>query len=135
MDIYNESGDLTEYANLYYAEYAIVMPPNSDPIQGREAIIEFLSIFPEMKVEFTEVDLYGAGDMAYLYGKYKLNFGDDIPADMGKYIEIWRKQDDGSWKITHDIFNSNLPFTDIDDDDDDDDDEDDDDDDDDDDDN
>ena len=28
--------------------------------------------------------------------------------DKGKYIEIWRKQKDGKWKCTADIFNSDL---------------------------
>ena len=29
--------------------------------------------------------------------------------DRGKYIEIWRKQADGPWKLARDIFNSDLP--------------------------
>ena len=29
--------------------------------------------------------------------------------DTGKYIEIWRKQADGSWRVIRDIFNSDLP--------------------------
>jgi ketosteroid isomerase-like protein len=30
--------------------------------------------------------------------------------DSGKYIEIWRKQSDGTWKLVRDIFNSDLPL-------------------------
>ena len=30
--------------------------------------------------------------------------------DHGKYIEIWRRQSDGSWKVALDIFNSDLPL-------------------------
>jgi ketosteroid isomerase-like protein len=32
-------------------------------------------------------------------------------ADHGKYLEIWRKQGDGSWKCIVDMFNSDLPGT------------------------
>jgi hypothetical protein len=28
--------------------------------------------------------------------------------DEGKYVEIWRKQPEGSWKVVLDIFNSDL---------------------------
>jgi ketosteroid isomerase-like protein len=28
----------------------------------------------------------------------------------GKYIEIWRKQADGSWKILRDVYSSDLPL-------------------------
>ena len=29
--------------------------------------------------------------------------------DRGKYVVVWKKQPDGSWKAISDIFNSDLP--------------------------
>jgi len=29
--------------------------------------------------------------------------------DKGKYLEIWKKQADGSWKCVADMFNTDLP--------------------------
>ena len=113
MQLYNETGDVSEYANLYYSDNAVVLASNTDPIEGKEAIVEFLGMFPDMDMEFKIVELYGAEDMAYVYGWYNLDFGEDMPGDKGKYIEIWRRQEDGSWRITHDIFNTNLPFTEL----------------------
>ena len=28
--------------------------------------------------------------------------------DEGKYVVVWKKQEDGSWKLHRDIWNSNL---------------------------
>jgi ketosteroid isomerase-like protein len=35
--------------------------------------------------------------------------GGEPQKDSGKFIEVWRRQGDGSWKIADDIFNSSLP--------------------------
>jgi hypothetical protein len=29
--------------------------------------------------------------------------------DKGKYLTVWKKQADGSWKVLFDMFNSDLP--------------------------
>jgi ketosteroid isomerase-like protein len=31
--------------------------------------------------------------------------------DVGKYVAVWKKQPDGSWKMIRDIYNSDLPPT------------------------
>lgn len=111
MHIMKETGDMVAYTELYYTEDAIVLAPNADPVKGRDYIIEFFGIFPDFEMESEIIDLYGAKDMAYVYGFYALDFIDEIPGDSGKYIEIWRKQEDGSWKITHDIFNTSIPMS------------------------
>jgi ketosteroid isomerase-like protein len=32
-----------------------------------------------------------------------------LPTDEGKYIEVLKRQADGSWKIAYDIWNPNAP--------------------------
>ena len=77
------------------------------------AIQKWMASFPPMsdfKLDIVEMD--GRGDLAYIRGNYSLKMtppGAASTADRGKFIEIWRKQPDGSWKIKCDIFNSDLP--------------------------
>jgi ketosteroid isomerase-like protein len=32
-------------------------------------------------------------------------------SDKGKYVTVWKKQKDGSWKVLLDVFNTDLPPT------------------------
>jgi ketosteroid isomerase-like protein len=64
-------------------------------------------------MQFDQVEVDGAGDIAYVYGKYSMTItseeGEPVQ-DSGKYIEIWKRQADGTWKVSLDIFNSDLPI-------------------------
>ena len=115
LEIANTSKDWAEYARLYHTEDAVFMPPNAQAIRGRVAIQDFLAQFPDFaNLNFEQIDVGGSGNLAYVYGQYSMDFlGDDgavIGNDRGKFIEIWTRLDDGSWKIQHDIFNSDLPL-------------------------
>jgi len=96
-----------------YTEDAALLPPNGPAVQGREAIQKWMAQFPPMST-FTidAVDIDGRGDLAYVRGNYNLTMnppGAAPASDRGKFVEIWRKQSDGSWKMKWDIFNSDLP--------------------------
>ena len=107
------AGNTAAVAALY-VENATVMPPNQPPVSGRTAIEAFMKSFPKvtaMSFELPEVD--GRADLAFVRGVYKMTM---MPAgapgpvtDTGKYVEVRRRQPDGSWKIAVDIFNSDLP--------------------------
>jgi uncharacterized protein (TIGR02246 family) len=110
------SGDFDAFVSLFI-ENAVFMPPNEPILQGREAIKTYMELEPfppnsEFMTPVVEVD--GRGDIAYVRGSYSLKIemeGVQEPSqDSGKYISILRKQEDGSWLIAVDIFNSDLPL-------------------------
>jgi len=114
LAISNETGDWVEYVNTYYAPDAVVMPPNTTMVEGREAIIAFLQSFPPISDFRSEtIHMEGAGDIAYVHGTYSMFLmvpGSEEPvSDVGKFMEVWKRQPDGGWKVAFDIFNSDLP--------------------------
>jgi len=112
LAIANGSQDWDEYVAVYYAPDATVLPPNAEAVHGRAAISAFLAAFPPITTFTAEmVTVEGNGDLAYVHGRYHLDMStpDGPQADDGKYIEVWKRQADGSWKIAYDIFNSDLP--------------------------
>jgi ketosteroid isomerase-like protein len=97
-----------------YTEDAITLPPNQAAVQGKAAIQASDEAFPPYS-NFQEqsLEIEGQGDLAYDRGTYSMTM---TPAgvapfeDRGKYLAIWRKQADGSWKISRVIYNSDLPL-------------------------
>ena len=101
----------------YYAESVVVMPPNAPSATTKEAI---RSAWKEMLTspgaaiswKTTKVEVAKAGDLAYVSGTYEETMTDASGKpvkDRGKYVEIFKKQADGTWKVVVDIWNSDLP--------------------------
>jgi uncharacterized protein (TIGR02246 family) len=101
-----------------YTDDAILMPPNLSPLEGKQAIEQYLAeIAPQFQasnfqLSILEVDVQGA--ITVVCGTYSANItipGVDAPIeDRGKTLQVWKKQADGSWKIHRDIWNSNMPI-------------------------
>ena len=100
----------------YYAESAVVMPPNASAATTKESI---RSAWKEMLTspgaaiswKTTKVEVAKAGDLAYVSGTYEETMTDASGKpvkDRGKYVEIFKKQADGTWKVVADIWNSDL---------------------------
>jgi uncharacterized protein (TIGR02246 family) len=94
-----------------YTEDAAVLPPNAEPVPGREAITKFwdtLLILPVKEARLEVVDVYGTGDVVTSEGRYALLDDQDHPVDAGKYLVVWKKTEQG-WRIYRDLWNSDTP--------------------------
>ncbi len=99
-------GDAAAIAALYTSG-SQVLPPNSDVVNGTEAVREFWQGAMALgltgaSLDTVEVD--AAGDTAIEVGRYRLTAGDSA-ADQGKYIVVW-KNVGGRWRIHRDIWNT-----------------------------
>jgi uncharacterized protein (TIGR02246 family) len=100
-------GDAEALAALYDDD-AVLLPPDHQPIRGRTAIGEFWSQGTDEGLEVTTLRLDVEGDIGYLVGQYTLPETEQEPADSGKTVMCLRRQRDGSWKVTADIWNSSV---------------------------
>jgi ketosteroid isomerase-like protein len=100
----------------FYADDAVSLPANEELLTNhpdmRSSWIARLA--PGVSLSWTPMYVEGAksGDLAYILGSYSktTKAGKDKPvADRGKYLAVWKKQADGSWKIEADMWNSDLP--------------------------
>ena len=106
-------GDAVAVAALY-TDDAILLPPNSEMIRGRQGIEKFWRAAIQMGVKdavLTTMELSGSGDIIHEIGNYTLKIhpeGQQPIEDKGKYIVIWKNTAYG-WKLHRDIWNTNLP--------------------------
>ena len=84
----------------------MLLPPDHEPIQGRDAIGAFWRQGTDPGLEVRTLRLEVDGNVGYLVGSYHLPETEAEPADSGKYVMCLRRQSDGSWKLTADIWNS-----------------------------
>ena len=97
-----------------YADDAIEMPSNGPAVQGKAAIQAWMEAFPPFS-DFQEQnsEIEGQTDLAYDRGTYSMTLAPPGAApimERGKFLTIWHKQADGTWKVVRDMFNSDLPL-------------------------
>jgi uncharacterized protein (TIGR02246 family) len=100
----------------FYAEDGAIYAPNAPVAAGRPAIkVEWTGMvnLPGFGVNWvpSRVEVARSADIAWSTGTYTMT--SSMPGtpgtDHGKYVAVWKKQSDGSWKVEADIFNSDLP--------------------------
>lgn len=96
----------------YFAPEANVSGPNMALVSGTDNIrktVEPMFTSPGFALQFapTRAEVGAGGDIGYTAGTYEMTMGG--VTDKGKYVTLWKKQQDGSWKVAEDIFNSDMP--------------------------
>lgn len=101
---------------VHFTDDAVLMVPGRPAATGRDAVTAYYqSIFdayePTLDSRYEEVDV--SGDLAYGRGIAEVTLvpkeGGEPVVSTSKYINILRRQPDGTWKTTHDIWNANAP--------------------------
>lgn len=108
--IYNRN-DWSALANQF-TEDAVMMPPNAPGVSGRAAIAAWEAENEAgFRIALRPDDISIVGDRAIIHGLscvfIPLEDG-AIGVDIGKFLEVRRRQPDGRWLVAQDVFNSDL---------------------------
>jgi ketosteroid isomerase-like protein len=102
----------------HYTDDASVLLPFTPIFTGKDAITGALKPMmadPNFSVTFlaSKVDVAKSGELGYTQGVYTLITSDPKTkapmTEKGKYLTVYRKQADGSWKAVEDTFMSDAP--------------------------
>lgn len=110
---YNEAfnrGDAAACA-AFFTEDVLLMAPGMPMARGREAFERIYSSRIDQSTGGTHTNAlveYGVeGDLAYQVGTYAVSGA--ATAEQGKFLNILRRQADGTWKVAVSMFNSDSP--------------------------
>jgi uncharacterized protein (TIGR02246 family) len=101
----------------FYADDGQFLEPGAPVASGRDAITKAWNGlltspgFVSLTFSPTSINVAEAGDIAYEVGTYEISMKDakgKPTAEKGKYVVIWKKQADGSWKVEVDIDNQGI---------------------------
>ena len=95
---------------------AVDLPPNRPAVIGKEAIRSFVqSDFDQVTMNFNDeiVEVEVSGDLAVIWSNYTVTLtpkDDGEPIEnKGKWLKVLKRQSDGSWKFSRNIWNSDNP--------------------------
>jgi len=100
--------DAATLTEAFYSEDAQLLPPNAPPAKGKAAIREFWAAFLGAGVTDAELrteEVSASGDLAHGVGAY--GFTLNGVRHIGKYLVVYRRQADGSYRAIADAFSDN----------------------------
>jgi uncharacterized protein (TIGR02246 family) len=97
----------------FYADDALMLPDKAAAARGKENIrTDWAPLLalpgPGLRWQTSSVEVARSGELAYKTGAYNLVTTDKqgkSSDERGKYLVIWKKQSDGSWKVAVDTDN------------------------------
>jgi ketosteroid isomerase-like protein len=100
----------------FYADDAIAYPPNEPMAKGKAAAKKVWGAYfsePSFKISWkTEhAEVAASGDIGFTSGTYQDSYNGPDGAtvhEKGKFLCVWKKQADGTWKAIHDMWNSDA---------------------------
>jgi uncharacterized protein (TIGR02246 family) len=103
-------------AMSFYADNAIQMADKGPLISDRTMLRAgwqkmFTLPGPGLSFQTSAVEVAKSSDIAYEYGSYNFGVSDstgNVTNQQGKYVVIWSKQADGSWKAAIDTDNTDA---------------------------
>jgi ketosteroid isomerase-like protein len=102
----SERTDARTAFDAYLAPDGMMFPRGADgPVVGHD---KAMALFGDGKPGYSLLwqpqfaEVAPSGDMGWTWGKYQVVTGGET-IDTGKYINVWKKQEDGSWKVRTDF--------------------------------
>ena len=96
----------------WFAEYGAMIRQGEGEVRGRDEVKNAVAALDQpgvsLRWEPLRADISASGDLGWTTGTYMSEAaGEDgtVTRGEGRYVSIWRRQADGSWKVVMDLGN------------------------------
>ena len=117
LEATNQGGEVGADGYIsFVTEDVVCLPPNAVRAEGRGEVREIMMGFT-MADDFSitwspsSIDVTADGNQAFGYGVYEYSLKDEAGNhvnDVGKWLDVFEKQEDGSWLCSMVMFNSDI---------------------------
>lgn len=114
------AGKDADRISAHYTDDGTVMFPNAPLMTGKDAIAKAMKdVLADpnwsLALQPVQVEVSRSGDLGYVRGTYLLTAtdpaGKKVATEKGRFVTIFRKAADGSWKAVQEISNAEAPAT------------------------
>ena len=109
------AGDVDKFRG-FFADDLVMMGPNEPAVTGADSVVALMRDFHnavKVQVEYTSEEIVVSGDWAFDRGTERFTLTSKATGatfhETGKYLYVYHRQEDGSWKQSRVIWNSSDP--------------------------
>lgn len=95
----------------YLDSNGVLLRPGKMPMEGGDAVDWLIQQTDEdytLTWTPSHAEVSTLGDIGYTYGIYSIKQKDSDSSHLGTYLRIWKKQQDGKWKLLQDTNNEGI---------------------------
>lgn len=110
------ANDLAGFAS-FLDPSAVIAPPAEPPIQGKNNVTtwykSFLAKYRTSSLQLFDKENFVGRDWAVEFGRFSWGLsptdGSTAVLDHGTYMQVWKRQANGSWRFAREVWNSSPP--------------------------
>lgn len=110
------AGDDVDAVMAFYEDGALRLPPDGSAMVADAALADTMRAFRDRNAyvldDYSDPEVLAAGDLAVSYSTFREHWvslaSGDTTHQAGRWIIVWRRQADGSWKVNKEMWTADL---------------------------